>query len=171
MNGMELRHYSYPAWSFNPERSYHTALANGKPDGLWVSVLGEDDWPSWCRSEQWGLDRLASEHEVVLAAGANILHVQGPLELNSFHDRFSVERAETYGFLPRREDYLIDWSAVKAEFDGIIIAPYIWSQRLRGPSWYYAWDCASGCIWNLGAIESVTRIFSSVSNLVSEVSS
>ncbi|QBI98814.1 hypothetical protein SEA_BOBBY_184 [Mycobacterium phage Bobby] len=48
----------------------------------------------------------------------------------------------------------IDWGKVAADYGGIIIAPYQWSRRMD-PHWYYTWDCASGCIWNLEAIESL----------------
>jgi len=37
---------------------------------------------------------------------------------------------------------------VSKEYDGIEIAPYQWDARLS-LIWYYGWDVASGCIWNL----------------------
>jgi hypothetical protein len=52
--------------------------------------------------------------------------------------------------------YYIDWSKVAAKHQGIIIAPYCYARRLTyHTAWYYGWDCASGCIWDLKAIQSV----------------
>lgn len=53
----------------------------------------------------------------------------------------------------------LDWRAIAAKCDGIIISPYIWARRLNGYShWYHGWDCASGCIWNPRAIREVTHL-------------
>lgn len=41
-------------------------------------------------------------------------------------------------------------------YDGIIIAPYVWSLRLDIDFfWYYDWDCASGVIWNSAAVSNL----------------
>ncbi len=124
-----------------------------KPDGLWVS--DDDDemtWPAWCWQEQFRLHKLACAHAVALAAGARILHLSSARDIDSFTDAFSVDRHP--GILWSR--LFIDWDAVAARWQGIIISPYIWERRLGdGAEWYYAWDCASGCIWDLAAIESV----------------
>lgn len=38
-------------------------------------------------------------------------------------------------------------------------APYQWRRRNeRGFSWYYGWDCASGCIWRASAIREIRLI-------------
>lgn len=45
---------------------------------------------------------------------------------------------------------MISWKKVRKNYDGIIIAPYQWDCRNASETtWYYPWDCASGCIWNL----------------------
>ena len=56
---------------------------------------------------------------------------------------------------PYRYVYQIRWEEVKTLWDGIIISPYNWKCR-HSPSteWYYGWDCASGCIWNVEAIKN-----------------
>jgi hypothetical protein len=125
-----------------------------KPQGLWVSVDGEDDWPSWCRSEDFATERLAYRHVVRLAETANILWLESGADIDNFHRKFSnrnVLRENSYFPLN-----LLPWSEVAALYQGIIIAPYQWSHRLDGPArWYYTWDCASGCIWDAAAIMSV----------------
>ena len=58
------------------------------------------------------------------------------------------------GYVRKPYIYMLDFLKVMDEYDGIIIAPYQYSCRLMNSStaWYYGWDCASGCIWNLGCI-------------------
>ena len=53
----------------------------------------------------------------------------------------------------------IRWQDVALDYQGILIAPYQWSLRLdKDFRWYYMWDCASGCIWDLSAIASLTLL-------------
>lgn len=121
-----------------------------KPTGLWVSVAGSDDWESWCRSEDYGVEHLAAPHVVTLADSAKILRIESAAALLQFDSEYGLpSRHGTYSY---RFD--VDWPRLYGEYDGIIIAPYQWSQRYEGPQWYYGWDCASGCIWNLNAIAS-----------------
>lgn len=47
-----------------------------------------------------------------------------------------------------------DWIDVASRYSGIEIAPYQWKRRIHPSTfWYYTWDCASGCIWDLSAIK------------------
>jgi hypothetical protein len=147
---MELRHYAGAPLELDRERVYPQDGGDLKPRGFWVSVLGPDDWPSWCRSEDWGLGRLTVEHEVTLAAEANVRLITSHDEFDAFHDEFAI------GLVPGSPLRYIDWERVTSLYDGIIIAPYLWNRRLGDAAWYYGWDCASGCIWNLSAIESIT---------------
>jgi hypothetical protein len=55
----------------------------------------------------------------------------------------------------RFTSFYIDWEMVCGEYDGIIISPFCWERRLE-VMWYYTWDCASGCVWNLSAVIGVT---------------
>lgn len=144
---MELSHYSVkgklaPA-STKQLPAYDSFAA--KPEGLWLSVDGDDDWLSWCVSEGFNLSALTYRFRLVLRDGANILHLDTNEKLRSF--------TETYG--ESQPDYKnIDWRAVAGEHQGIIIAPYQWESRLK-LMWYYGWDCASGCIWDADAIGKI----------------
>ena len=63
----------------------------------------------------------------------------------------------------------IDWKKVKSKYQGIIIAPYQWSCRLNLDSnWYYGWDCASGCIWDLDCIKDFKLITCNVEEIVND---
>jgi hypothetical protein len=132
---------------------------HSKPAGFWVSVEGEDGWLEWCLSNEFNLDGLSHVHDVELAATANVLHLSGVDDIDAFTEKFG----EIFG-LGERDDYGLAgilWEKVAAEHQGIIIAPYIHERRLSMGmsqffSWYYAWDCACGCIWDVSAIASVT---------------
>lgn len=119
-----------------------------KPDGLWVSVKGDEDWLSWCESQGFRLSSLVVSHEIVVTKQNRILHLDSPEDL---HDFLSTYGASYFG-----SSKAIDWSRVANHYQGIIIAPYQWECRLhRDHMWYYGWDCASGCIWDASAIELV----------------
>lgn len=50
----------------------------------------------------------------------------------------------------------IDWRKVERDFAGIEIAPYQYRLRFdRNVSWYYPWDVASGCLWDVDVIKHV----------------
>lgn len=120
-----------------------------KPEGLWISVEGEDDWQSWCESMQRCLERLVWRAPVTIRPDANVLWLTPDL-LTQFDRDFGFGRWR--GRTTQRPGHAPDWREVARRYDGIVIAPYSWHHRLA-LEWYYTWDCASGCIWNLSAIE------------------
>lgn len=146
---MRLLHYTAEPFTLDRSRSYDEAHRIDKPRGLWVSVEGEDDWESWCRSEDFRPESLSHVTEVVLTADANVLVISNPDELRGLTARFPLDVGDLYP----------DWARIKSTYDGIIVAPYQWSCRLATEvTWYYTWDCASGCVWNLAAIDSVRAV-------------
>lgn len=150
---MHLWHYAAQPVTLDRSRRYVQPEPDFymKPQGLWVSVEGEDDWPSWCQSTEYFLGSLTYAHQVNLGPDANILHIASAEMLDSFTDDYGTEPERRSRVLDVRN---IDWRKVAADYDGIIIAPYQWSRRL-GLDWYYGWDVASGCIWSLAAIAEV----------------
>lgn len=144
--GGELRHYGAVPLVLDRGRAYEQRIYH-KPRGLWVSVTGEYDWPSWCRSEEFSLDRIEFENTITIAEGANILRLETVAQILDFHEEFRADMAAGLSGY-------IDWGLVTSKYDGIIIAPYQWSLRMSDiAEWYYSWDVASGCIWNLNVIE------------------
>jgi hypothetical protein len=159
-----LEHYSIEPLIWPPRDYAQTYYEPGwgwppKPTGLWVSVQGEDDWNWWCRAEDFRVEALAVCTRVILSPDANLKVVQGEAELIAFDREWGVDwsfggKSDAIGIGAHRR---IDWVKLAKEYDGIIIAPYVWSCRLpldrnserkRVSDWYYPWDCASGCIWN-----------------------
>ncbi len=127
-----------------------------KPKGLWVSVEGnEDGWKDWCAQEEFHPERLAIENEITLLPDAAVLRISDALSLIDFTKRFQGESDMEQSPYMRG----IDWGSVGKQYQGIIVAPYIWSCRLHDETfWYYGWDCASGCIWDAKAIASVKQV-------------
>lgn len=154
-----LMHYHHEPFTFDPNYSYaerHIRL--DKPTGFWVSVHGEYGWPEWCSSEDYNTEGLQHPYDVALTPTANILRITTLDELIQFSDDYDP------GTLPGTTmRWGIDWPRVYNKYDGIIISPYLPEARryffvTSGThlEWYYGWDCASGCIWNLDAIATVT---------------
>lgn len=149
---MNLSHYSPTIiTSLNPVDFRHSS--NGKPSGFWVSVDGEYDWKWWCESEDFCLGNLTYRHEVILNDNHNILMLE---DLHEFTDEYSY-LPDHFKDSPIMRNSYIDWFSVSKKYDGIIIAPYRWNERLT-LSWYYGWDCASGCIWNIDSIKEIKLI-------------
>lgn len=128
-----------------------------KPDGLWVSVDGNGDgWKDWIEREGLSLnfqDRLKYAHKVIIQADANILCISSLSEMLDFNETYK------YYYQYRGVTYLfrtIHWDKVAAAYQGVIIAPYCYECRAYPDLfWYYGWDCASGAIWDVSAIEKI----------------
>jgi hypothetical protein len=154
---MRLIHHSAEPFVFDPNHVYdkhEIAAAVGKPRGLWVSdETGDDGWRSWCESEEFNLAGLDHETEFVLAPGHNVLVIESPEALSAFDQEYNVGLHDRSPFTILG----IDWNRVAEDYDGIIITPYQWEHRF-GLMWYYGWDCASGCIWNLHALALAANV-------------
>jgi hypothetical protein len=131
-----------------------------KPSGLWVSVEGPDDWKTWCQAENFNLDRLALAHRIELSDHAQILRIVDSAGIDRLTREYALRHFPGSEFFAAGEfTYAMDWKRLARLWNGIIIAPYIWERRLEGGSdWYYAWDCASGCIWNASAVKNIVPI-------------
>lgn len=150
---MILEHYSALPLRMIESRQQRAPVAPfDKPSGLWVSVAGAADWPSWCRAEEFGLERLAHCTRIELCPGARLAVIDTPKQMRWLEATYGRDaRYPTIGSL----GLMIDWPAVAADWQAIVIAPYHWGERLN-TRWYYPWDCASGCIWDADAVASFT---------------
>lgn len=163
---VELIHYANHPVAFDRGRIYEQPPSH-KPDGLWVSVVGEDDWAAWIAQEREDRSALRYAYRVELAPGYNICWITTAEGIDDFHAQYSYEddfnrhmARQAFSVIDDeflRRQWPIDWVKVAAVYDGLIIAPYQWSRRLGGPMWYYSWDCASGCIWNTQAVMSLSE--------------
>jgi len=147
MSGLpDLIHHAAGPVSLDRSRRYaqeSRVSPFGKPNGLWLSIAGDDGWAAWCSDQNYRLDLLSTTHQVTLRSRADVRFITEVSALDEFDSEF---RGVVDGSG-------IDWETVAKRHDGVIIAPYQWGRRSQ-LDWYYGWDCASGCIWNLNAIES-----------------
>lgn len=123
-----------------------------KPKGLWISDDGA--WKEWCQDESFNLECLAFEADIILKPDAKILTLSSVIDLDAFHDKYKAPILDIPGM---KKIFGIKWNEVAKDYQGIVIAPYIWERRLEGEAhtWYYGWDVASGCIWDKDAIQAV----------------
>ena len=142
---MNLSHFTSKSM-LTPYSESQTGRRGDKPDGLWVSVDGPDDWESWCRSEEYVDIDAMNRFGIILSPKASVLVLESVASLREFHARWALS------------DWNVDWRGVSRRWQGIIITPYQWACRLTEPSWYYTWDCASGCIWDSSAIADVIPV-------------
>lgn len=150
---MLLVHYSLePLGEIRSTEQSGGFFTYAKPRGLWLSVEDGEGWRDWCEGEKWGLERLVFKQVVILRDWACILYLRSVEDIDVFTSRYKVEETRN-GLYP---SYSINWPEVAKGYQGIIIAPYQWDRRLEwDTSWYNGWDCASGCVWDVEAIESV----------------
>lgn len=127
-----------------------------KPHGLWFSVGdGPDSWREWCEREEFMLDSLVWRNVITFRDDARILRISGGRELDAFDDEYRPYPDDPDWDALRLSRYAIDWARVGERYQGIIIAPYCWSRRMD-LDWYYGWDCASGCVWDVSAIADIS---------------
>lgn len=158
---MCLVHYAEkPLGELELDRTQDTGMRRFfKPRGLWVSDDAcEDNWRAWCQAEDFNLDALACAHDIELIPDANILLLGSSFEIDEFTREYRHNDPE---FTVLNDSAMfIDWPRLAERYAGLIVTPYIWERRLSlggGPTamWYYSWDCASGCIWDLTTIASI----------------
>lgn len=146
---------------FDATRTYPMPEPTTKPNGLWLSVDG--DWRRWCEDEEMGGWITGPEIEFELVEPRRVLHLSTPEDVDYFTNTFvlagpvpeSLRDVDPCLHKTLRQ-YMIPWGKLAAEFSGILIAPYIWERRLHPhTSWYYGWDCASACIWDLSVLREV----------------
>ena len=150
---LTLRHFASAANPLTSLREREQAISH-KPSGLWLTDWSEDSWPLWCIGEDFRLESLELEYEVILNP-SRILHLSSEAEIKAFSDKHGADLS--YNYIPDGPKVLraIHWRSVAKLYDGILIAPYFHHLRTYIDTlWYDSWDCASGCVWNPRAIES-----------------
>lgn len=156
---MKFIHYTDSPIDVLEHREYSQEELNwkAKPNGLWFSVedVGKHpnnyNWKEWCESEKYRTEYLEVSYEIILKEDAKILHLKTPEEITEFTKLYPLK---TRDWDAEWDTYQLQWEEVKAKYQGIIISPYQWDCRLGlETSWYYGWDCSSGCIWDISCIK------------------
>lgn len=125
-----------------------------KPNGLWYGINWE--WEEWCKSEmpKW----LHKKHFSLEIDMNKILLLDSTEKIMDFQKEFGEMPDWMNDGLKRIKNHeYINWEKVAEKYSGIEISPYQYSLRFK-LMWYYGWDIASGCIFNLSCIKSINLI-------------
>ena len=120
-----------------------------KPKGLWYGI--DNEWLDWCNE----MPGWIHQHNYTLKLDmSKILLITNSVQLDRFTDEYKIYPLSVAKFL-----LFIDWKKIALKYSGIEINPYLWERRLdMNSTWYYGWDCASGCVWNKEAVLSCVRV-------------
>ena len=127
-------------------REYKQAIET-KPVGLWYSF--GDEWKKWCESNMphW----IKPVWLRVILNEANVLRIATESEFLAFSKEYKKPMPGMESLVIMRG---IDWPRVAAEYDRIEFPVYFYKFRHSFESfWYYGFDVASGCVWNLEKID------------------
>jgi len=166
-----LSHYSRePVQAFSVDFPVRGDNAH-KPGGLWLSDDSEYGWRAfvmdrvaegcsgWADGEE--LFNYRYDFEIVEHEDGQVLYLESSSELYEF--------ARSYGELGFRECVVDDtlgyglhigWDQVKADYMGILIAPFHPSLSRKEPYFHwYRFDCASGCFWDMSCLRSCSSTY------------
>lgn len=116
-----------------------------KPDGFWYGFGNE--WIDW--AETTGPEYKGEYVYEVDINGSNMLQIKNHSEIIEFTQKYKSSKQIAPGIT-----FSIDWPRTELKYDGIEINPYIGKARTDEKTlWYYTWDIASGCIWNLDKVK------------------
>ena len=143
---MEFLHYSSHLLTKIEDREYLKKQDEDvKPYGFWFTPEIENNWKDWCKSENFSLESLNYKYQLEIDL-TNILKLETFEQILEFSKRF-------------KNRHTLDWKKVSSLYSGILITPYIWKARNTfETNWYYTWDCASGCVWDISVIKDFSLI-------------
>lgn len=148
---MILSHYSREPLELDAARLYEQPERESKPRGLWLSDDSDFGWREWCEAEDFNLGGIRHRSCWQLDT-SRVLVLSTPQQLFEFTERFR----NPHPGMRFISNYCLNWAEVAGEWGGILITPYQWSARLDDRvSWYYGWDCASACVWDLSLVRRV----------------
>lgn len=131
------------------DQAFDPARIPFKPNGLWLSdENGDCGWKSWCENSDFGLDRL--RYKTDFKCNITTWKVLRNLDEAAEFDRQYCTHEYCKGVRPT-----INWIQVAREYGGILITPYIRNHLRMEFMWYYTWDCASACVWDLSTVEKI----------------
>lgn len=146
---MILSHFTERPFELYPQKRY-PKLINGKPHGLWLSDEYDYGWKQWCQDNEFRLETLACQQDFECNL-ENWLVLKTCKEILQFTEQYRY-RDEINLF---RSEFFINWPEIQKQYGGILITPYQWAIRMD-LMWYYGWDCASACVWDLTTIKPVS---------------
>lgn len=148
----KLFHFSAKSFQFDREKKYKHGgnhLRFFKPYGLWLSDESDYGWGQWCEDNDFRTEGLRYRHEFMVNLD-DVLVLDTDEKILQFNEKYNKPKFEISAM-----NYP-DWPEMAKTYKGIFISPYSWNLRLaQNLMWYYGWDCASACIWDLSAVELI----------------
>jgi len=133
-------------------KKYKQPILGVKPNGFWYGC--NNDWYKWCKYEGMNEFLLKYIHKISLnyniKTTLNKPNKEKLLIINNEKDFIKFDKL--YGITKQKYRYII-WKMVFNDFGGIEICPHF--NKFVGNEkymWYWSWDVASGCIWNIKTI-------------------
>ena len=122
-----------------------------KPNGLWLSITGNNDWEKNCLKANYRLDSLKSKFLVFLKEASKILILHSTATYDNF--------AKKYGYYSEqgRRVLLFRWEEILKDYQGIAV-PRLYSEIFGIVQWHNAWRCTSACIWDLQAVKYAEKL-------------
>lgn len=180
---LKKRNYEAKLWcSYVKYKPYGFWVTFEYPDDYKWKGECEGSWYHICLTGKGMKSRVRYKHRVTIAKNANLCIITNEKELDDFSDEYGFwkqrvphhylqkiedekirfqkllkELADMFGAQDQLDERFIDWIYVYARYDGLIINPWLYNKKFSY-IWYEGWQCASGCIWGLKAIEKVELI-------------
>lgn len=147
---MILTHFSEKPLRLLKNKDYtKDNLPGWKPGGLWLSdETSNCGWSDWCRTSGFNIEGLKNK-TFFKAEIINWIVIKTDKQLDAFTKKYLMKDVPELG-----EFSCINWKKVKKKYGGIIITPYLPNSRHKH-IWYYSWDCASACVWDLTTIKRI----------------
>ena len=126
---------------FELEPRTFTQTVTVKPSGFWYGFGSE--WLDWTRNE---MPEWTGKYIYDIDTGnTNVLQIKTNAEMLQFNSEY---KADVY---MKDAGEAIDWKKVASKYGGIEINPYQYDDAML--LWYYGWDIACGCVWNLSGVK------------------
>ncbi len=154
-NKIILSHFSETPFKLDTQRIYMPPSSLfTKPVGLWLSDESDYGWHRWCEDEEFRRENLEYETKFIVEDDTHFLVIDTVEKLLKFTDKYKLP----FGIDTINSSMFLDWLRVRNEYTGILITPYQYSLRLHtSTAWYYGWDCASACVWDLSILKEVEK--------------
>lgn len=131
-------------------------VSDMKPRRLWYGF--DDSWLTFIKNEMPHLEGKYF-YEIDINS-CNVLQLKTERQIRLFGQEYKVIDRDLYTMdkklydLVKKSIFKIDWKRVSNEYDGIEINPYQSEMRMDNTHiWYYSWDVASGCVWNVNCLK------------------
>lgn len=128
-----------------------------KPEGFWFSPQDGTDvsWYDYAVENDALCNRLNYKYHVLVDLSANLLILDTVAKMYAFKKKYLVYEKD-----PGLRNLAVLWNKVALDYQGILISPYHYVLERTWIHdrflWYCFWSCASGCIWDISAIQSIT---------------